>query len=353
MVIHRYDILVVGGGPAGASAASAAASRGMRVLVVDKRTVPGRPVQCAEYIPAQLARDIAIPKEAISQVIRFMKTTLPDGTISKIRAPGLMIHRERFDTFLMDEAVNKGAHLLTGVRAESLHSNLVRLRTREGREEYVHAEVVIGADGPRSLVGQWIDETVSDFVYAMQVRVRLARPMDATEVYFDRKFYGGYGWLFPKNGEGNVGVGIKPHDLSGWPLSKALESLVNDLESKGKIMRPYHALAGGLIPVKPVGQIVKGRFALVGDAAGLAHPITGAGIAAAVISGRMAGSWASETVRNDDLSILNQYTKELAGYLGRALGHGRKRRCFMEDKWMELDTIARFCWPGFKEYHAN
>ena len=73
----------------------------------------------------------------------------------------------------------------------------------------VTADIVIGADGPRSTVGTWIDSINSEFVVGLQYEVPLSSPLEYTEIYFRREFFGGYGWLFPKGTLANVGIGIK------------------------------------------------------------------------------------------------------------------------------------------------
>ena len=103
------DILVVGAGPAGGATALAAASRGMRVLIVDRRQVVGVPVQCAEYIPAMLMGHLDLDKSFIVQQIRGMRTYLPDEPVTKTRAPGFTIDRELFDQALIQAASDVGA----------------------------------------------------------------------------------------------------------------------------------------------------------------------------------------------------------------------------------------------------
>ena len=88
-----YDILVVGAGPAGGATALAAARRGMRVLIVDRRQVVGVPVQCAEYIPAMLMGRLNLGKSFIVQPIRGMQTYLPGEPVKETRAPGFTIQR--------------------------------------------------------------------------------------------------------------------------------------------------------------------------------------------------------------------------------------------------------------------
>ncbi|MCP4245986.1 MAG: FAD-dependent oxidoreductase, partial [bacterium] len=96
----RCDILVVGAGPAGSSAARAAAEKGLEVLVVERRDTIGVPVQCAEYIPAPLLGEIDLGRSVVVQSVSGMRTILPDGETTVMRSPGCMIRRDLFDQAL-------------------------------------------------------------------------------------------------------------------------------------------------------------------------------------------------------------------------------------------------------------
>jgi flavin-dependent dehydrogenase len=97
METMRCDILIVGAGPAGASAARAAASRGLEVLMVERRDRVGVPVQCAEFIPAPLLGEIDPAPGMVMQSVSEVHTILPGGEMNVMRSPGLMIRRGLFD----------------------------------------------------------------------------------------------------------------------------------------------------------------------------------------------------------------------------------------------------------------
>ncbi len=120
MGTYRCDILVVGAGPAGSSAARAAASRGLDVLVVERRETIGVPVQCAEFIPAPLLGVIGLARDFVVQSVRGMKTILPDGGTEHMRAPGFMIRRDLFDQALARAAEEGGGRVKKGVGLDDL-----------------------------------------------------------------------------------------------------------------------------------------------------------------------------------------------------------------------------------------
>ncbi|MCP4666108.1 MAG: NAD(P)-binding protein, partial [Deltaproteobacteria bacterium] len=123
MKTHTCHILVVGAGPAGASAAARAARKGLKVLVLERRAVVGVPVRCAEFIPAPLMGELNMGRGFIVQSVRGMRTLLPNGEVRETRAPGFMIRRDLFDQALAQEAERGGAEILVSTRVLSLNKD--------------------------------------------------------------------------------------------------------------------------------------------------------------------------------------------------------------------------------------
>ncbi len=162
---------------------------------------------------------------------------------------------------------------------------------RLGKGTLIDARVVIGADGPRSTVGRLADMVNNALVEARQITVPLTAPYHATDIFLSPDFEGGYGWLFPRGAEANLGLGLAPEARAN--LKPLLDTLRRQLLTEGRIGPGATHLTGGLIPVGGIaglsGHIGVVPVLLAGDAAGLANPITGAGIHAAVLSGQLAG----------------------------------------------------------------
>ena len=345
----HVDILVVGAGPAGTVAARVAANAGASVLVVEQRPNVGLPVQCAEYVPARIADHVALPARCIAQRISSLQTTLPDGETVHTLSRGYVIDRALFDRSLAVEAHRAGAHIWTRARALERTERGVLVRRGSAVIE-VESQIVIGADGPRSTVASWIGQSNRAFIDAHQVEIVLAEPMDGTEVYFHTCYRGGYGWRFPKGDTANMGVGVS-RAMGGDPrqaLEHFLESLrVAPGDIIGRTAGPVPS--GGL-----VSQPARGNILLAGDAAGLAHPITGAGILAAVISGELAGCAAGSAVESADLGRLAAYAEDLDGYLGGSLRHALARREQLDAEWCDdpgaLADSLRETWIAFRAY---
>ena len=351
--ILRCRILVVGAGPAGASAAAAAARRGLDVLVVERKTRVGVPVRCAEYIPAPLLGQIDPRRGFVVQSVRGMKTFLEGREVRETSAPGYIIRRDLFDQALALEAERAGAKLLLSTRVLSRHGESVSARDGDGAGIKIEAQVVIGADGPHSVVGGWIDSRNRNLMPALQVSVPLPAPMDHTEVYFHKEIYGGYGWLFPKGDTANVGLGMKKGKGGAGSIRRVLERFVNQLARAGKIEERILGRTAGWIPAEPPRKVVEGRILLAGDAAGQTNSITGAGVAQAVICGRMAGEAAAKAVQGGNPDLLSEYETRWRDLYEDTLSRAFERRQLLEREWDRLHEIIKHCWIAFREYYER
>jgi len=349
---HRdYDILVVGAGPAGSSAALTAVRSGARVLVAERREVIGVPVRCAEYIPRALLGELPFKDRAfIAQPVKSMRTLLPDGRIKETEAPGLVIRRDLFDQRLAEYAQSQGAEIRSGLRAVGRENGEIILKQAGGGRVRTRPAVIIGADGPHSTVGRWMGLRVRRLIPGIQVRVPLAASMDHTDIYFHPEIYGAYAWVFPRGDEANVGLALAGGNSCSGVLRTTLDRFVGRLVHEGSVKAAPRKGMFGWIPAAPLDRLVRGNMMLAGDAAGHAHPITGAGISNAILAGRLAGKWAVEAAEKGDLSALQGYEGELREDLGDTLRYGDRRRRLLERHWDRLSEILPYCWTAFREY---
>ena len=293
------DVLVIGLGPAGACAAAAAASRGARVIAIDRKVEAGIPVQCAEFVPRMLGMEIAELGAAQRQVITSMETFVETGAPAiEPHFPGIMIDRAEFDATLVANAKAHGTQcrFATSLRAfDALGTAELSDETR------ISARVVIGADGPRSRVGSVVGAANTEIVETRQITVPLQQPCVSTDIFLSAGIPGGYAWLFPKGEVANLGIGLAPQWR--WQLKPLLDDLHARLMGEGRVGAQISAHTGGAIPVggmrRLVSRIGDASVLLAGDAAGLTNPVTGAGIASAVMSGHEAGVAAARLTDGD------------------------------------------------------
>jgi len=352
---ERPTILVVGLGPAGACAAAEAARRGCEVIAVDRRRKPGQPVQCAEFVPALASVEIQALSESVRQPIYAMQTFVEDGAPdAKEDFSGRMLDRTAFDAALVAAAERAGARCRFGVSARSIARD-GGVTLSDGSS--IQAAVVIGADGPRSGVGRRIGQVNRHLVETRQIIVALRQPHDATDIFLSAGIPGGYGWLFPKGTLANLGAGVEPAHKAR--LKDIVGGLHAALIENGRVGSDILGLTGGAIPV---GGILKpqcllgGTLALLaGDAAGLTNPVTGAGITAAVHSGRLVGEAAAAWTGGDGAAGAD-YEEELRAVFQPALDRALERRRELAARWRAgaaPDRAAlRRGWIAYPEYWA-
>jgi geranylgeranyl reductase family protein len=333
------DVIVLGLGPAGASAAAEAARRGCRVLAVDRKGEPGRPVQCAELVPALIDAELeGVVRQRIEAMATFVEDDAPDV---KRDFPGRMLDRAAFDASLVEAARRAGAQVR--------FSCFIRRVTPDGAVELadgsiLRSRVIIGADGPRSRAGKAFGSVNTQLVETRQITVGLRQSYAATDIFLSADIPGGYGWLFPKGDLANLGAGVNPQYKGR--LKGIVARLHAKLQKDGRVDATVRAVTGGGIPVggmlKPYGFLGETLVLLAGDAAGLANPVTGAGIAAAVNSGRLAGEAAA--ARRPEA-----YEEELHALYGAALERALRRRQELLSTKPEKAALRRG-WIAYPEY---
>ena len=350
------DVLVVGLGPGGAAAAAGAAAGGLRVVGIDRKQEIGLPVQCAEFIPMPLARH-ATASNVLMQRINGMASMLPSGAVVETAFTGLMVDRAAFDQALVANACRAGAIVQAGTRLQQLdttgHSAVVR--TADGVETVLRYRVLIAADGPHSTVARLMGLTALQAVDTRQYTVPLLRPFEETDIWLSPDFPGGYAWLFPKKDRANLGLGM---DRDARPDMKTpLDALHRQLVREGRVGSEILARTGGAIPVGGLRDVlVRDDVVFVGDAAGLTHPVTGAGIAAAVVSGEMAASAVAGYCEGND-GALTDYADELREQFSPSLARAVSRRREMMRVWNTAaareDAVHRRGWIAFDEYYRE
>jgi geranylgeranyl reductase family protein len=349
---QEVDVLVVGLGPAGACAARTAAASGASVIAVERRGAVGVPVQCAEFVPLPMGKH-ALASEVFQQRIDAMTTILPSGEKVVSNFPGIMIDRAKFDQTLARVAREAGAE-------ESLETILDRVDParsiavvrRNGDVGDIHYRVLVAADGPLSRVGASLGLTALETVDTRQYTVPLLRRYAHTDVFLSADYPGGYAWLFPKGNVANLGLGM---DTRLAPdLKTPLDALHEQLAGDGLVGMDILGRTGGPIPVGGLRErLVVDNVLFAGDSAGLTHPITGAGIAAAVISGEAAGLNAARFLAGA-AGALADYEEDIRDQFEMTLARAVARRRSMTRFWTQpearADAMHRRGWIAFPEY---
>ena len=356
--MESYDVIVIGAGPGGSGAAKAAAERGLRVLMIEKRQEIGSPKRCGEGLSRNAAERMCIEPDPIwiRREIKGASVISPNSsrlTIDYKDGPeGWVIERKVFDKFLAEMASRAGARIIAKtevvdlLREDGIISG-VELES-EARRWKVKAPLVIAADGVESRIARMagIDTTLKLIDIASGAQFEMTGvdiDPDRIELYFGTDIApGGYVWIFPKGRNiANVGIGVRK------PYSKkpAIEYLKEFIESrpglkKGSILEVN---SGGV----PVGGLMKNmvtdNLIIVGDAAHQVNPIHGGGISEAFIGGKIAGEVAAEAIKVRDCSetFLSRYNDMWWKERGNILKKVEKLRIVTESlSNEEMDWLA-------------
>jgi geranylgeranyl diphosphate/geranylgeranyl-bacteriochlorophyllide a reductase len=321
---ETFDVVVIGGGPAGATAAERLASQGYSVLLLDRG---GRVKPCGGAIPPRLIKDFSIPDHLLVARARMARMVSP--TNNRVDIPienGYvgMVNRQDFDEWLRQRAAEQGAvrrvgsfeRLTRDDDGVSVVHYQARARSMRGESTAakVRARAVVGADGARSEVARQAipgaDRT--RYVFAYHEIVKTPDPLPAGyEGSRCDVFYQGhlspdfYGWIFPHGDTMSIGTGSADKGFSLRGAVSQLRQAVG-LEQTETLRRE-----GAPIPMKPLPTWDNGRdVVLAGDAAGVVAPASGEGIYYAMLGGELAGAAVAQLLQTGDAKCLRQARKQ-------------------------------------------
>ncbi len=297
--VEEFDVVVVGGGPSGATAAHVLAEKGRKVLLLDRA---GRIKPCGGAIPPRLIKDFGIPDELLVARANSARMIAPSNVVVDMPVGNGfvgMVDRDVFDEYLRNRAADAGADRRTGTfdRIERDTDGTAIVHYFAGRERdksvpmVVRARSIIGADGARSGVARQTVKNASKMRYVFAYH-EIVRAPAASETFDPGRcdvFYQGhmspdfYSWIFPHGDTVSIGTGTMN---KGWSLRGAIGTLrtATGLDKAETIRRE-----GAPIPLKPLKRWDNGRdVVLAGDAAGVVAPASGEGIYYAMEGGRLA-----------------------------------------------------------------
>jgi digeranylgeranylglycerophospholipid reductase len=320
VIRNDYDVIVVGGGPAGSMTALHAAKGGASVLLLEKDRDIGLPVRCAEAVGGKTL-DSYIEHDPlwIAHKLGGIRFTSPKGITFDVMTQdvGYILNRRLFDQDLARRAANAGATVVTrayvfGLLRNGEQVSGVKVKLSDVVKE-ISAKIVVGADGVESRIGRWAglrtNFALKDLESCYQV-VLGGIPFDPQVIhcFFGRNVApGGYAWVFPKSTDvANVGLGIAASQTNGMTAKDYLDRFLERNFPKGSILS---CVAGGVPSAKPFKKIHGAGLLIVGDAAAHANPLSGGGITNAVAAGKLCGEVAAECIKQESWS-----EKELARY---------------------------------------
>jgi geranylgeranyl reductase family protein len=327
----RYDVIIAGGGPAGATAAFFLGQAGRKVLVLEKEFIP-RYKPCGgavsmpvlEQFPFSFEPVIQSKVNAISYALGDKVVTIPVAG-SSLR----MVMREQFDAYLLDHVqadIRQGA----GVRSVDENPDTVRVETVTG--ERIEADYLVAADGANSSIARSLGLRRKK-IMAGAIEIEAGVPDETLLRFAENPMFifgeirSGYIWIFPKADHLSIGIGglkTRPGEL---------QSVLERVMQRFGIPAQRQASHGHPVPIYGQGEALgTHRSILVGDAAGLVDPFTGEGIRFAIKSGRLA----AQAILS---GLPESYTDRVNQTIGRNLRMGNvMRKIFypFQKTWFEI-----------------
>jgi len=305
-----YDVLIIGAGPAGGSAAWHCAQNGLKTLVLEEHQAVGEPVHCGECL-SQVACDRMgwkLPAETVAMPVKGVRVVFPGDKSTLLTEEGYVLEKHKFEQWIMKQAQSAGVTLALGKKVTALkrdaQSQVWTVSCADGTN--FQSKILMDATGVAALVSRLLNLNPR---FQSVIGIQYEMKDIPTDGYMD--FYiwpelapHGYLWMIPK-GDGRANVGLVTNE--NIKAKTYLDQFVAKMGWKDKVVVKTF---GGLIPASgPLQKTVDDGVMLIGDAAGFTSPLFEGGSHLGLMSGRFAANVAKKAIQQNDTSkaVLLEY----------------------------------------------
>ena len=310
-----YDVCVIGAGPVGSTISYYLSLNGLSVILVDKKTKIGYPLQCAGILSYHINEFNELPDDIILNKVKGAFLHSPNNilNVKKDSDVAYVIDRVAYDQFLLNRAVGGGVKL---INQKAIGFNIDEGLTTLQNNEIIKSRVIIGCDGYNSDLAECIGSSHENFP-ASQMLVRMSESdihayrrndeniLDYVDACLLEETLPGFLWVIPVS-EDLYRVGLFSTD-SHKKQEELLTNYLEDNNLKFEIVEKYK----GFIPIfNKNNRLVKSRAILIGDAAGQIKPTSGGGLLISFDACRIACNCILQAIEEDDFSILKEYQEK-------------------------------------------
>jgi geranylgeranyl reductase family protein len=350
-----YDLIVVGAGPAGASAARTAAQQGLKTLLIERDRIP-RNKLCGGGVTPKVLKllDFQLPTDLVERTPKSMRVHVGNACYKyeTNRTLVYMTSRSKLDTYLAEKAVEAGAELKDASPVHNIVRTDSHVEVRTPGESF-HSKLLIGADGmggpTARIVGLHESWKPDQVAYAIESEIPVGekgvQDFIGNEEFFDVYFgvsAGGYGWVFPKDDHLTVGVDCRLSRLrDARTLFAGFVKRIPQLDGDNVPKPQAHLIPlGGFAKV----QTVTDRVMLAGDSGGFAEPLFGEGIYFAILGAQIAAQVGVDACSQErfDVAFLGKYKRRCREAFGEDFDVAYGVACFSYLEQYDMERVARF-----------
>lgn len=355
--MDKFDVVVIGGGPAGCKTAEHIAKKGYRVLVVEEHPTIGKPLQCAGLISPRTLQAAGVSEDIVRNQIRGAVVHAPGGEELVIRGKksyALVIDRPLFDQALSARAHNMGAQIKSGTRAEvgQFQDLGVSIGLKSGpKETSVLTKLLIGADGANSRIAHHMGLPIVEnhaLMSAAEIEVD-CEESDLAHIFLGKEVAPGwFGWFIPVDKKhARIGTGVYKGAEMKMRTKHPLAYLNMMIKAYPNIFRSIKITryTGGFVPIGSPSMMYGERTLLVGDAACQVKPVSGGGIYLGMIGADLCAQAAVDALSAANYSALylaryqKAWEEEMSAETRTALRH---REAFLNFSDWEMNNFINF-----------